>query len=56
MPRHKRRDPMFLYGRHSEGVIVQGARRYLSYRSGLRDFVELLADRPLDVHPSTICH
>jgi transposase-like protein len=54
MPRHNRRDPMFRYRRHEEDVIVLAVRWYISYRLSLRDIVEILAERGLDVHRSTI--
>jgi transposase-like protein len=54
MPRHCHRDPMFRYRRHAEEIIVLAVRWYISYRLSLRDLVEMLADRGLDVHPSTI--
>jgi transposase-like protein len=54
MPRHNRRDPLFRYRRHEDQIIVLAVRWYISYRLRLRDQVEMLADRGLDVHPSTI--
>ena len=53
MPRHSR-DPMFRYRRHQDDIIVLAVRWYISYRLSLRHLVEMLADRGLDVHPSTI--
>jgi hypothetical protein len=52
--RHNRRDPIFRYRRHEDQIIVLAVRWYISYRLSLRDLVEMLADRGLDVHPSTI--
>jgi transposase-like protein len=54
MPRHRRRDPMFRYRRHGEEIIVLAVRWYISYRLSLRDLAEMLAERGLDVYPSTI--
>lgn len=54
MPRHNRRDPMFRHRRHEEDVIVLAVRRYISYRLSLRDLVEMLGDRGLNLHLSTI--
>jgi transposase-like protein len=54
MPRHRRRDPMFRYRRHGEEIIVLSVRWYISYRLSLRDLAEMLAERGLDVYPSTI--
>jgi transposase-like protein len=45
---------MFKYRRHEDDIIVFAVRWYISYRLSLRDLVEMLADRGLDVHPSTI--
>ena len=53
MPRHSRRDPMFRYCRHEDAVILLAVRWYISYRLSLRD-LEMLADRGLEVHHSTI--
>ena len=54
MPRHRRRDPMFRYRRHGEEIIVLAVRWYISYRLSLRDLAEMLAERGLNVYPSTI--
>ena len=54
MPRHCRRDPMFRYCRHEEEIIVLAVRWYISYRLSPRDLAEMLAERGLDVYPSTI--
>ncbi len=54
MPRHRRRDPMFRYRGHGEEIIVLAVRWYISYRLSLRDLAEMLAERGLDVYPSTI--
>jgi transposase-like protein len=54
MPRHQRRDPMFRYRRHEDEIIVLAVRWYISYRLSLRDLVEMLAERGLEVYPSTI--
>ena len=53
MPRHNCRDPMFRYRRHGDDIIALTVCRYISYRLSLRDLVEMLGDRGLDVHPST---
>ncbi|MGA2190250.1 MAG: IS6 family transposase [Steroidobacteraceae bacterium] len=45
---------MFRYRRHEDDIIVLAVRWYISYRLSLRDLVEMLADRGLEVHPSTI--
>ena len=54
MPCHRRSDPMFRYRRHEDAIIVLAVRWYISYRLSLRDLVEMLAERGLDVYPSTI--
>ena len=54
MPRHSRRDPMFRYRRHEDAIIVLGVRWYIAWRLSLRDLVEMLADRGLEVFPSPI--
>jgi len=54
MPRHSRRDPMFRYRRHEDEFIGLAVRWYISYRLSLRDLVEVLAERGLDLYPSTI--
>ena len=54
MPRHRHVDPMFRYRRHEDTIIVLAVRWYISYRLSLRDLVEMLAERGLDVYPSTI--
>jgi hypothetical protein len=45
---------MFRYRRHGEEIIVLAVRWYISYRLSLRDLAEMLAERGLDVYPSTI--
>ncbi|HEY4370195.1 MAG TPA: hypothetical protein VGN07_23390 [Steroidobacteraceae bacterium] len=54
MPRHRHVYPMFRYCRHEDSVIVLAVRWYISYRLNLRDLVEMLAERGLDISPSTI--
>ncbi|MGH8239336.1 MAG: hypothetical protein ACREXP_20285 [Steroidobacteraceae bacterium] len=49
MPRHRHIDPIFRYRRHESAVIVLAVRWYISYRLSLRDLVEMLAERELDV-------
>jgi transposase-like protein len=45
---------MFRYRRHEDGIIILALRWYISYRLGLRDLIEMLAERGLEVYPSTI--
>ena len=54
MPRHRHVDPIFRYRRHEDTVIVLAVRWYISYRLSLRDLVEMLAERGLELYPSTI--
>ncbi len=54
MPRHRRRDPMFRYRRHEDEIIVLAVRWYISYRLSLRDLTEMLDERGINIHPSTI--
>ena len=54
MPRHRRRDPMFRYRRHEDGIVVLCVRWYISYRLSLRDLTEMMAARGLALYPSTI--
>ena len=54
MPRHRHRDPIFRYRRYEDNLVVICARWYMSYRSSLRDLVEMMAERGLDLYPSTI--
>ncbi len=41
----------FRYRRHEDEIIVLAIRWYISYRLSLRDLVEMLADRGLEVYP-----
>ena len=54
MPRHRRRDPIFRYRRHQDDLVVLCVRWYISYRLSLRDLTEMMAERGLNLHPSTI--
>ena len=54
MPRHSRRDPMFRYRRHEDDIVVLCVRWYISYRLSLRDLTEMMAERGLELYPSTI--
>jgi putative transposase len=54
MARHGRRDPIFRYRRHSDRIIVLAVRWYISYRLSLRDLAEMLDERDINAHPSTI--
>ena len=54
MPRHRRRDPMFRYLRHEDGIVVLCVRWYISYRLSLRDLTEMMAERGLALYPATI--
>ena len=54
MPRHCRRDPIFRYRRHEDDLVVLCVRWYISYRLSLRDLTEMMAERGLDLYPSTI--
>lgn len=54
MPGHSRRDPIFRYRRHEDEIIVLAVRWYISYRLSPRDLTEMLDERGINVHPSTI--
>ena len=58
MPRDRRRDPIFRYRRYEDDVVVLCVRWYISYRLSLRDLAEVMAEvmaeRGLDLYPSTI--
>jgi IS6 family transposase len=54
MPQHNHCHPMSWYRRHRDEIIALAVRWYISYQLSLRDLVEMLSDRGLDVHPSTI--
>jgi transposase-like protein len=54
MPRHRRRDPIFRYRRYEDDIVVLCVRWYISYRLSLRDLAEIMAERGLDLYPSTI--
>jgi transposase-like protein len=54
VPRHQRRDPIFRYRRYEDDIVVLCVRWYISYRLSLRDLVEMMAERGLDLYPSTI--
>lgn len=40
--------------RNEDAIIVLAVRWYISYRLSLRELVEMLAERRLDVYPSRI--
>ena len=54
MPRHRRRGPIFRYRGYQDEIVVLCVRWYISYRLSLRDLVEMMAERGLDLYPSTI--
>ena len=54
MPRHRRRDPIFRYRHYEDDFILLCVRWYVTYRLSLRDLAEIMAERGLELHPSTI--
>ena len=54
MPRHRCCDPNFRYRRYEDDIVMLCVRWYISYRLSLRDLVEMMAERGLDLYPSTI--
>ena len=53
-PRRSRRNPMFRYRRYDDDIVERCVRWYISYRLSLRDRAEMMAERGLDLSPSTI--
>jgi transposase-like protein len=58
MPHRRRRDPIFRYRRHEDGIIVRAVQWYISYRLSFRDVTEMLGEGGIDpggdIRPSTI--
>ena len=54
MPRSRHSDPAFRCRRFEQDIIILCVRWYISYRLSYRDLVEMMAERGINVAPSTI--
>jgi transposase-like protein len=54
MPRSRHADTALRYRHFEQDIIVLCVRWYISYRLSYRDLVEMMAERGINVSPSTI--